>query len=41
MTLKALFFKLNVEEENMVRNMAKANVMEHGQSLKTKKSKDK
>ncbi|XP_057510960.1 uncharacterized protein LOC130793312 [Actinidia eriantha] len=48
MTLKALFFKLNVEEENRVRNkcaktsyMAKANIMEHGQSSKMKKSKDK
>ena len=48
MTLEALFFKLNVEEENRARNksaktsyMAKANIMEHGQSSKMKKSKDK
>ncbi|XP_057506051.1 uncharacterized protein LOC130789338 [Actinidia eriantha] len=48
MTLEALFFKLNVEEENRARNkgakpsyMDKANIMEHGQSSKTKKSKDK
>ncbi|XP_057502756.1 uncharacterized protein LOC130786490 [Actinidia eriantha] len=40
--------QLNVEEENRARNkvvkpsyMAKANIMEHGQSSKTKKSKDK
>ncbi|XP_057505591.1 uncharacterized protein LOC130788903 [Actinidia eriantha] len=48
MTLEALFFKLNVEEKNRERNkgvkpfyMAKANIMEHGQTSKTKKSKDK
>ncbi|XP_057500870.1 uncharacterized protein LOC130784893 [Actinidia eriantha] len=45
MTLEALFFKLNIGEENQARNksaktsyMARANIMEHGQSSKTKKS---
>ena len=43
MTLEALFFDLNVEEENNAINKvvktsytAKANIMEHGQSLKSK-----
>ena len=46
--LEALFFKLNVEEENRTRNksdkisnMAKANLVEHGQSSKANKPKDK
>ena len=40
MTLKTLFFKLNVEEKNQARNsakisyIAKANIIEHGQSSK-------
>ena len=45
MTLKALFFKVNGEEENRSRNksvktsyMAKTNIMEHSQSSKMKKS---
>ena len=48
MTSEALFFKLNVEEKNRARNksaktsyMAKANIIEHGQSSKRKKSNDK
>ena len=43
-TMDALFFKFNVEEENRARNksdntsyMAKANIMEHSQSSKIKK----
>ena len=48
MTLEALFFMLNIEEKNLVRNksnktscMAKANIMGHGQSSKATKLKDK
>ncbi|GFZ04973.1 hypothetical protein Acr_17g0005450 [Actinidia rufa] len=48
MTLETLFFKLNVVKKNWARNksaktsyMAKANILENGQSSKMKKSTDK